>query len=101
MFVVVPLLVAAEGNYGPCVQPPSGPRECYSIVGNTQPDSTGYPKYDAGMAGVLGHEIGPGVVNTLRNAHPAQVERPAPPVNTPLAAPPGIPNYSLAGNGDE
>src|SRR6266576_668658 len=35
MFVVVPLLVAAEGNYGPCVQPPGTPRECYSIVRNT------------------------------------------------------------------
>src|SRR5437879_2954496 len=53
MFVVVPLLVASAGTYGPCVQPPSGPRECYSIVGNTPPDSTGYPKYDAGMAGLL------------------------------------------------
>src|SRR2546428_2498897 len=65
IFVVVPFLVAAEGNYGPCVQPPSGPRECYSIVGNTQPDSTGYPKYDAGMAGVSGFDYWPGVVTPL------------------------------------
>src|SRR5256886_1196107 len=41
MFVVVPLLVAAEGNYGPCVQPPSGPRECYSIVGNSAAAGSG------------------------------------------------------------
>src|SRR2546427_233331 len=72
IFVVVPFLVAAEGNYGPCVQPPSGPRECYSIVGNTQPDSTGYPKYDAGMAGVLGSEFGPWVVSTPVDTPPAR-----------------------------
>src|SRR2546422_5812959 len=79
MFVVVPLLVAAEGNYGPCVQPPSGPRECYGLVGNTQPDATGYPKYDAGMAGVLGHQIGHGVVETPRDAPPPRFGRSAPP----------------------
>src|SRR2546430_196203 len=60
IFVVVPLLVASEGNYGPCMQPPAERRECYSIVGNTRPDSTGYPHYDAGMAGVLLPEFCPG-----------------------------------------
>src|SRR5207247_10284488 len=51
IFVVVPLLVAAEGNYGPCVQPPRGPRECYRIVGQTPPDSPADPTYDAATAG--------------------------------------------------
>src|SRR5207245_4620749 len=43
MFVVVPLLLAAEGNYGPCVQPPSGVRECYRLFGKTTHDSHGFP----------------------------------------------------------
>jgi len=77
----VPLLVAAEGNYGPCMQPPNGPRECYSIVGNTRPDSSGYPTYDAGMAGLLVHEFGHGFVNPLGNAHRAEFERSAPRVH--------------------
>src|SRR5256885_5853160 len=69
MFVVVPLLVAAEGNYGPCMQPAGTPRECYSIVGNTPPDSTGDPTYDAGMAGVQVPEIGHGFGKSVGNAH--------------------------------
>src|SRR5256886_16139458 len=73
IFVVVPFLVAAEGNYGPCVQPPSGPRECYSIVGNTEPDSTGYPEYDAGMAGVPGHEVCARVGKPLGDTPPAEL----------------------------
>src|SRR5437879_36696 len=64
---VGPLLVAAEGNYGPCVQPPSRPREWYSIVGNTPPDSTGYPEYDAGMEGLLVYIFVTGVMNPLDN----------------------------------
>ncbi|HYU27708.1 MAG TPA: DUF4932 domain-containing protein [Gemmatimonadales bacterium] len=85
IFVVVPLLVAAEGNYGPCVQPPNGLRECYSIVGNTRPDSTGYPTYDAGMAGLLVHEFGHGFVNPLGFAHRAEFERSAPRVRALVA----------------
>src|SRR3989454_4099045 len=81
IFVVVPLLVASEGNYGPCMQPPAERRECYSIVGNTRPDSTGYPHYDAGMAGLLVHEFGHGFVNPLGNAHRAEFERSAPRVH--------------------
>src|SRR2546426_9043912 len=93
MFVVVPLLVAAEGNYGPCVQLPRGPRECYSIVGNTQPDSTGYPKYDAGMAGLLVHEFGHGFVNPLGNAHRAEFERSAPRIHALVAASMDLQSY--------
>src|SRR5437763_319043 len=93
MFVVVPLLAAAEGNYGPCVQPPSGPRECYSIVGNTPPDSTGYPKYDAGMAGLLVHEFGHGFVNPLGNAHRAEFERSAPRIHALVAAAMDLQSY--------
>src|SRR5437870_7227699 len=93
IFVVVPFLVAAEGNYGPCVQPPSGPRECYSIVGNTPPDSTGYPKYDAGMAGLLVHEFGHGFVNPLGNAHRAEFERSAPRIHALVAAAMDIQSY--------
>ncbi len=85
IFVVVPLLVASEGNYGPCVQAPHGPRECYSIVENTPPNATGYPKYDAGMAGLLLHEFGHGFVNPLGNAHRAEFERSAPRVRALVA----------------
>src|SRR5881275_2939593 len=93
IFVVVPFLVAAEGNYGPCVQPPSGPRECYSIVGNTPPDATGYPKYDAGMAGLLVHEFGHGFVNPLGNAHRAEFERSAPRIHALVAAAMDLQSY--------
>ena len=93
IFVVVPFLVAAEGNYGPCVQPPSGPRECYSIVGNTPPDATGYPEYDAGMAGLLVHEFGHGFVNPLGNAHRAEFERSAPRIHALVAAAMDLQSY--------
>ena len=93
MFVVVPLLVAAEGNYGPCMQPPGTLRECYSIVGNTPPDSTGYPKYDAGMAGLLVHEFGHGFVNPLGNAHRAEFERSAPRIHALVAAAMDLQSY--------
>jgi len=93
IFVVVPLLVASEGNYGPCMQPPAERRECYSIVGNTRPDSTGYPHYDAGMAGLLVHEFGHGFVNPLGNAHRAEFERSAPRVHALVAASMDLQSY--------
>ena len=85
VFIVVPLLVASEGNYGPCVQPPGALRECYSIVGAPRPDSSGYPRYDAGMAGLLVHEFGHGFVNPLAFAHRAEFERSAPRVHALVA----------------
>lgn len=77
IFVIVPLLVASEGNYGPCVQRPGALRECYSIVGAPKPDASGYPQYDAGLAGLLVHEFGHGFVNPLGFAHRAAFERSA------------------------
>jgi hypothetical protein len=85
IFIVVPLLVASEGNYGPCVQRPGELRECYSIVGAPRPDASGYPQYDAGMAGLLVHEFGHGFVNPLGNAHRAEFERSAPRVHALVA----------------
>ena len=87
VFVIVPLLVASEGNYGPCMQPPGdgAKRECYSIVGAPRPDSSGYPQFDAGMAGLLVHEFGHGFVNPLGFAHRAEFERSAPRVRAYVA----------------
>ncbi len=51
----------------------------------TRPDSTGYPTYDAGMAGLLVHEFGHGFVNPLGFAHRAEFERSAPRVRALVA----------------
>jgi Domain of unknown function (DUF4932) len=85
VFVVVPLLVASEGNYGPCVEPPGELRECYSIVGAPRPDSSGYPHFDTGMSGLLVHEFGHGFVNPLGFAHHAEFARSAPRVRALVA----------------
>jgi hypothetical protein len=85
VFIVVPLLVASEGNYGPCMQPPGELRECYSIVGAPRPDASGYPQFDAGMAGLLVHEFGHGFVNPLAFAHHEEFARSAPRVRALVA----------------
>ena len=80
-FVVVPLLANSETNFGPCMQPPDGRLECYSILGHRKTDSAGFPLYDDGFVGTLVHEAGHGFVNPLGNARRAEFERSAPRVH--------------------
>jgi hypothetical protein len=80
-FVVVPLLANSEGSFGPCMQPPEGRLECYSILGHHWTDSAGFPLYDDGFVGTLVHEAGHGYVNPLANARRAEFERSAPRVH--------------------
>ena len=85
-FVVVPLLANSETNFGPCMQPPDGRLECYSILGHRKTDSAGFPLYDDGFVGTLVHEAGHGFVNPLGNARRAEFERSAPRVHALVVA---------------
>ena len=81
-FVVVPLLANSETSFGPCMQPPQGRLECYSILGHSRTDSAGFPIYGDGFVGTLVHESGHGYINPLAHAHRAEFERSAPRVQS-------------------
>jgi len=84
-FVVVPMLANSETSFGPCMQPPNGRIECYSILGHHWTDSAGFPLYDDGFVGTLVHEAGHGYVNPLANARRVDFERTAPRVHAQVA----------------
>lgn len=84
-FVVVPLLANSGTNFGPCMRPPGGRLECYSILAHERTDSAGFPVYDEGLVGTLVHELSHGYANPLGDAHQTEFERSAPRVHAAVA----------------
>ncbi|HET7456882.1 MAG TPA: DUF4932 domain-containing protein [Gemmatimonadaceae bacterium] len=75
-FVVAPLLVNSQGNYGPCVRPTrgagTGRLECWQIIGHQQTDSAGFAVWGDQTVETLVHEISHAYANPLGDARRAQ-----------------------------
>lgn len=84
-FVVVPMLANSETSFGPCVQLPDRQMECYSILGHSRTDSSGFPVYGDGFVGTLVHEFGHGYANPLGNARRNEFERSGPRIHAQVA----------------
>jgi hypothetical protein len=77
-FVVAPLLVNSQGNYGPCVRPTRGPRagrlECWQILGHSATDAAGFAMWGEQTVELLVHEVSHAYANPLGNARQAELE---------------------------
>ena len=67
-FVLVPGLANGGGSFGPRVVFPDGTEELYAIVGVSQVDSTGLPRFTEGMIGTVVHEFNHSYVNPVVTA---------------------------------
>ncbi len=76
-FVLVPGLANGGGSYGPRVVFPGGQEELYAIVGVSQRDSAGLPRFTEGMIGTVVHEFNHSYVNPVVAGQAERFEGPA------------------------
>lgn len=84
-FVLVPGLANGGGSFGPRVVFPDGTEELYAIIGVSQVDSTGLPRFSEGMIGTVVHEFNHSYVNPVVAGQAARFELAGPRVYQAVA----------------